>query len=64
MARMSQVDWKSAQVRLQKQLSADDARIVQLLAEGKSTPEIAQKLETNRSAVWRRIQKIALRLGD
>jgi DNA invertase Pin-like site-specific DNA recombinase len=52
------IDWRAAKERLKARLDPDDQRIVDLLALGKSTPDIAKLLGTNRSAVWRRIQKI------
>lgn len=55
---ITRVDWRSAQAKLKSKISADDQRIVELLAAGKSTPDIAKAIGTNRSAVWRRIQKI------
>jgi len=45
------VDWRAAQERLKTKLAPDDQRIVDLLAVGKSTPDIAKLLGINRSAV-------------
>ncbi|MFL6606331.1 MAG: AsnC family transcriptional regulator [Steroidobacteraceae bacterium] len=55
---MTQIDWKAAQISLRGKLSNIDQEIVDLLAARKSTPDIAKALGTNRSAVWRRVQKI------
>lgn len=55
---MSRIDWGAAKERLRGKISEDDQRVVDLLAAGKSTPDIAKALGTNRSAVWRRVQKI------
>jgi len=51
-------DWRAVQAKLKGKISGDDSRIVELLAAGKSTPDIAKALGTNRSAIWRRVQKI------
>ena len=55
---MSRIDWRAAKSKLQGRVSEDDFQIVELLADGKSTPDIAKALGTNRSAVWRRVQRI------
>lgn len=55
---MTQIDWQAARVTLKGKISEEDERIVDLLVAHKSTPDIAKSLGTNRSAVWRRIQKI------
>jgi len=59
---MSRIDWKNAKIKLRDKISADDYQIVELLAAGKSTPDIAKTLGTNRSAVWRRVQRIKLEI--
>lgn len=59
---MRQIDWGAAQVQLQGKVTANDEKIVELLAAGRSTPEIAKTLGTNRSAIWRRVQKIKMQL--
>jgi len=60
---MSRIDWTAAKSKLRDKVSEDDFQIVELLATGKSTPDIARALGTNRSAVWRRVQKIKLELA-
>jgi DNA-binding CsgD family transcriptional regulator len=50
--RITGFDWKAAQRRGAAILTAKEKRVVELLAEGKSTPEIAEICGTNRSAVW------------
>jgi DNA-binding NarL/FixJ family response regulator len=60
---MSRIDWASAKAKLQNRISGDDFQIVELLAAGKSTPDIAKALGTNRSAIWRRVQKIKRELA-
>jgi len=52
------VNWSDAKAKLAGTLSVDESRIVDLLIAKKSTPDIAKALGTNRSAVWRKIQKI------
>lgn len=61
---MSRIDWTAAKVKLRDKISRDDLQIVDLLAAGKSTPDIAKTLGTNRSAVWRRVQKIKQELSS
>jgi DNA-binding NarL/FixJ family response regulator len=51
-------NWSEAKAKLAGRISTDEQRIVDLLAAGKSTPDIARALGTNRSAIWRRVQKI------
>lgn len=55
---MSRIDWGNARESLRGKIAADDERIVELLSLGKSTPDIAKEIGTNRSAVWRRVQRI------
>jgi len=59
---MSRIDWPSAQAKLKGKISGEDQRIVDLLVQGRSTPDIAKSLGTNRSAVWRRVQRIKQQL--
>ena len=59
---MSRIDWRVAQAKLKDKISGEDERIVEFLVQGKSTPDIAKSLGTNRSAVWRKIQRIKLQL--
>jgi DNA-binding CsgD family transcriptional regulator len=57
-------DWKAAQHKGSKILTPEEKRIVDLLADGKSTPEIAKILGTNRSAIWTRARKIRAKFAD
>lgn len=50
--------WRQLQSDLQGQLSDEDSRILALLAEGKTQPEIGRRLGLHRSAVWRRVSKL------
>jgi DNA-binding NarL/FixJ family response regulator len=59
---LSRIDWRAAQTRFSEKLSEEERQIVDLLAKGKSTPDIAKALGTNRSAIWRKIQKIKQQL--
>jgi hypothetical protein len=59
---LRKINWQDAVTKLEGAVSADDARIIALLAEGRSTPEIAKTLGTNRSAIWRRIQRLKAQL--
>jgi hypothetical protein len=52
------IDWKAAQVNHGRTASDGDRQLLELLAEGKSTPIIARELGTHRSAIWRRIQSL------
>ena len=56
-------DWMNARSLLQGALSEDDVRLLDLLASGKSTPQIATILGEHRSRVWRRSQQLKQRLG-
>lgn len=51
-------DWATARTHLRGNLSDDDRRLLDLLAEGKSTPEIAAILGQHRSLVWRRAERL------
>jgi hypothetical protein len=62
-ATISQIDWAAAKSRLRGKLSETDQQIVDLLVLHKSTPDIARALGTNRSAIWRRVQKIKAQLA-
>jgi DNA-binding CsgD family transcriptional regulator len=50
--RITGFDWNAARSKGGATLSAPEKRVVDLLAEGKSTPEIAKICGTNRSAIW------------
>jgi len=53
-------DWQAMKVRIAKDLSESDRQILELLAQGNSTPVIARLLGTNRSAIWRRVQRLKI----
>ncbi|HVZ18793.1 MAG TPA: sigma factor-like helix-turn-helix DNA-binding protein [Terriglobales bacterium] len=55
-------DWKAAQKYAGSEFTEEERQIIIFLASGLSTPNIAKALGTNRSAVWRKIQKIRQRL--
>jgi len=61
---MARVDWRAAVALLRGKISEEEQRIVDLLAAGKSTPDIAKALGTNRSAVWRKVQRIKNQLPE
>jgi DNA-binding NarL/FixJ family response regulator len=50
--RIAGFDWKAAQIKGREILAPDEQRIVDLLAQGKSTYKIARILGINRSAIW------------
>jgi DNA-binding NarL/FixJ family response regulator len=50
--RITGFDWSAAKSKGAAILTAREIRVVDLLAEGKSTPEIAKICGTNRSAIW------------
>lgn len=54
-------DWDALRSSLGKTLSEADARLLDLLAEGKSTPQIATIVGEHRSRVWRRAQELKQR---
>jgi DNA-binding CsgD family transcriptional regulator len=53
-------DWVAFRSQLKGNLSSEQLRILDLLIEGKTQPEIAQQLSLHRSAVWRRIKKLRI----
>jgi hypothetical protein len=57
-------DWAVLRSSLQRTLSAEDTKLLDLLAAGKSTPEIAAIIGQHRSRVWRRAQELKQRLVD
>jgi len=59
---LRKINWREVVTKLEGAVSADDAKIIALLAEGRSTPEIAKTVGTNRSAIWRRIQRLKAQL--
>lgn len=58
------IDWRAAHDKLEGKLDQSDQQILGWLAAGKSTPAIAQMLCTNRSAIWRRVERIKAKLRD
>lgn len=56
------IDWRSVRLSLGDKITPEDQRLIDLLTAGKSTPQIARELQTNRSRIWRRIQKIKAQL--
>jgi DNA-binding CsgD family transcriptional regulator len=57
-------DWKAAERCAGEEFSDEERQIIRLLALGQSTPSIAKALGTNRSAVWRKIQRIREKLPE
>ena len=57
-------DWKAARSRTGAGLTSDEKRIVELLAEGKSTPQIAKLVGTNRSAIWSKAKRIRQKFSN
>jgi DNA-binding CsgD family transcriptional regulator len=53
-------DWKGATQSVE--LAPDERSIVELLAQGKGTYEIAKILKTNRSAIWFKAKRIREKL--
>jgi len=51
-------DWRTVRSQAGNRLNEADARLLDLLAEGKSTPQIAGVLGEHRSRVWRRSQEL------
>jgi DNA-binding CsgD family transcriptional regulator len=56
-------DWKAAALHAGDSLAPLERSILNLLAKGKSTYEIAKILKTNRSAVWFTAKKIRQKLS-
>lgn len=56
------VNWRDALINRGSEFGEADRRLLSLLADGKSTPEIARALGTNRSAVWRQVVKLRSRI--
>lgn len=57
-------DWRAVRAQAGNRLTQADARLLDLLAEGKSTPQIAVVLGEHRSRVWRRSQKLKERFSE
>jgi predicted transcriptional regulator len=52
--------WVGLRNELDKVLSPEERRVLDLLIAGNSTPEIASIVGVNRSRVWRTLQKLSL----
>lgn len=57
----AKIDWAAIRASLRDSLSDDDARVLDLLTEGKTTPQIATIVRKHRSWVWRRAQELKRR---
>jgi DNA-binding CsgD family transcriptional regulator len=57
-------DWKAAHSKGSPLLTPEEKRVLDLLAEGKSTPAIAKTLGTNRSAIWTQAKRIRKKFTD
>jgi DNA-binding CsgD family transcriptional regulator len=57
-----QIDWQSAKHNL-GQLTDEEQRILDLLADGKSQAEIAKALGQHRSKIWRRVRSLRKRVA-
>lgn len=55
------IDWKAAQQEL-TDASPTEKRLLALLVDGRTQPEIGRELGLHRSAVWRRVKKLRKRL--
>jgi DNA-binding CsgD family transcriptional regulator len=62
MASIQNIDWGAAATLLAQQVSQEDMRLLLLLAQGKSTPQIAKLIGQSRSTVWRRLLRLRERL--
>jgi DNA-binding NarL/FixJ family response regulator len=60
---MHATDWVALRSHMEGNLSSEQVRILDLLIEGKTQPEIAQQLNLHRSAVWRRVKKLRTALN-
>jgi DNA-binding CsgD family transcriptional regulator len=56
------IDWNIARRGLEGQLTPEEQRIVEMLAAGKTQPEIGCALGQHRSMVWRKVQRIKAKL--
>jgi len=55
-------EWETIRSQLVGQLSDEEQRIVDALADGKTMPEVAQMLGQHRSMIWRKSQRIRSRI--
>jgi DNA-binding Lrp family transcriptional regulator len=60
---MQKPDWSKIRARLAGSLSDENRRILDLLVQDKTQPEIGKELGLHRSAVWRRIRKLYVHAG-
>ena len=58
------MDWRNAQQKLAGKVDAEEAKILQLLVEGMTQPQIGKELGLHRSSVWRRVTKLKKLLSD
>jgi DNA-binding CsgD family transcriptional regulator len=58
---MRKHDWAATRKSLAGKLTDEEARIVDMLIEGKSTVEIGRILDQHRSMIWRKTQRIKKR---
>lgn len=57
------VDWKEVRANTPSDWSAEEVKIVDLLAKGTSTPEIARIMGQHRSMIWRKVQLLKSRVA-
>jgi DNA-binding CsgD family transcriptional regulator len=55
------IDWGKAKAKLSS-LTDEEQRIVNMLAERKTLPAIGKALSQHRSMIWRKVEKIKVRL--
>jgi hypothetical protein len=55
------VNWAEARTKLTA-LTDEELRIVEMLAERKTMPDIGKTLGQHRSMIWRKVQKLKKRL--
>jgi uncharacterized membrane protein len=60
-SRIQRPDWSTARGKL-TDLSSEDEKILDLLIQGRTQPEIGEELGMHRSAVWRRVTRLRKRL--
>ena len=61
--RTTGIDWRVAKARIHG-LSDEEQRILGLLAAGRTQAEIGKELGIDRSAVWRRVNKLRRRVRE
>jgi DNA-binding CsgD family transcriptional regulator len=61
---MNKDDWIATKRSLSGKLSDEELRIVDMLIDGKTQPEIGRVLGQHRSMVWRKTQRIKKRLTE